>query len=631
MQEQKQAYWQLSDPTDAARALLQTVTGIERYQYNRLLRARQNVALYERRPIAGLHPAAYMTVPSPSDMFNSGALDMQSLPMIRGLVNTMVAKIAGRQRPKTQYCVDNSEWSTKRRALRLERFVEAVKQSRHGLRHDAWDVGVMAMRDSCVCDAGCIKVYPDHLAKRVGIERRFPWEVFYDPSETKYGNPQNIFDVYGYDRHQLAARFPEHEEAIMGARPLAEDARGAEDNYTWGEECARQIRVVESYRLRIGDKPGRHMIVVGGTDNPVDLLDGAGEWDRDDFPYLWLRWEQWMIGEYGTSVVDNVASMVTDLNEAVDRWRTAEKLLSGGYIAYEEGTVDPKHLQSNEVGTLIPYKPGAKPPAITVPATLGQASQNWTSLIKSLVYEMSGVSEMSATGSRPEGITAAIAMRTLESQATERFAVQWQEYDRVMSVGMARKIIAAAKELASEDPEFEVRWAQGGKLKTLRWDDVEIDLPDEAITVASVSGLVNTPADRLQLADELHTKGLISNETYLDVIQAKGIASELDSGNAASEWIDEQIDCWLDYEDGKEGFRYRGPLKYLGVDILSSQLVRVGRAFLQADSDDAPDEVLQWFVRFMGDADATIQQLSQRAAALQAAAAGKGPAPQPPA
>lgn len=619
-------YWEEKDPARAAEVLTRTVSSIERWQYARLLRARTNVAAYERRPIAGLHPAAYLSVPSPADGQNPGIGGMTQLPILRSLVNTVLAKIAGKQRPKIQFCVNQSDWATKRKALRLEKFVEAVMQSRQGLRHDAWDVAQAAFRDCLITDCGVVKCTADASGK-IAIERRFPWEVFFDPAEMKHGHPQNIFDIYGYDRHQLADQFPNFKQQILCARPLSQSARGTEDNLTWGEEAGSQIRVIEAYRLRIGKTPGRRFLVIGEGTDAVDLLDGKGEWDHDFFPYLFLRWEPWVVGEYGTSLVDNAASMVDDLNDAFARWREAERLLSAGFLLYKEGSIDPKLLLSNEIGNVVPWNGGDAPQIIT-PNTLGATSQNYTGLLKTWIYEFPGVSQMAATGSNPEGVEAAIAMRTLDNQATERFSIPWQEYERVTSVGLARLIVAAAKQLAEDDPDFEVSWASGGKLKRLKWSDVEVDLPDEAYTIASVSGLVNTPADRLQLASELRKDGIISNETYLEVIQAKGIAAELEQNNEASKWIDEQIDSWLDYEEGQEGFRYRAPLRFLGIDLLTNQLVRVARAYLRADSEDAPDEVIQWFVRFMGDCDKQIQGLQQQAAALQAASAGRA-LPQP--
>lgn len=629
-----QAYWEREDPNDAAQALMSTTAAIQRFQSNRLIRARQNNSIYERRYLSMLHPSAYMTMPEPGDLGGSvPALDLQPIPMARNLVNAVVAKVAGKQKPKSSFCVNNSDWRTKRRALKLERFVEAVMSGRQARKNDAWEVAIQAFRDACITDWGVVKIYADTIEKRIRVERRLPWEVFFDPAEMKHGDPQSIFDIYGADKHRLAALYPKHADEIMMLPPLSSQSLGVEDNVAFGEEAARQVRVVEAYRLRIGeDKPGRHIVAVGSTSGATDLLDGEGEWDRNDFPYVMFTWEPWIVGEYGTSIIDNVKEMVGELNMAVDRWREAERLLSGGFVTVEQDSVDEKLLQSNEIGNIIPYRKGSQPPVVTAPNTLGETSQKWLQVIKGLCYECSGISQMSATGERPAGVDAAVAMRTLENMATERFAIPWRAYELGVSVGFTRLILAAAKEIAEEDAEFAATWVHDSEARQLRWSDVEVDLPDEAIQVYSVSGLVNTPTDRLQLASELYDRQLISAETYREVIQVKGVAAELEQGNEAAKWLDKQIENWLDYIEGEfdeqsdPPFRFKPPLKFIGIDGLTDQLLRVGRAYMKADMDDAPGECLQWFIRFMTECDAAIQRLQERQALMQAAAAGKSSA-----
>ena len=612
---------------------MSTTAAIQRYQSNRLIRARQNVSIYERRYLSMLHPAAYMTMPDGAQDNAVPALEQQAIPMARNLVNAVVAKVAGKQKPKSSFCVNNSDWRTKRRAIKLERFVEAVMNGRQGRQNDAWEVAIKAFRDACITDWGVVKIYADTLEKRIRIERRLPWEVFFDPAEMKHGDPQSIFDVYGADKHRLAALYPKHADDIMMLPPISAQSSGVEDNVSFGEESARQVRVVEAHRLRIGEeKPGRHIVAVGSTSGAIDLLDGEGEWDRNDFPYVMFAWEPWIVGEYGTSIIDNAKEMVGELNLAVDRWREAERMLSGGFLTVEQDSVDEKLLQSNEIGNIITYRKGSQPPQVVAPNTLGETSQQWLQVIKALCYETSGISEMSATGQRPAGVDAAIAMRTLENIATERFAIPWRAYELGVSVGFTRLILAAAKEIAEEDPEFAVTWVHDSEARQLKWSDVEADLPDEAIQVYSVSGLVNTPTDRLQLASELYDRQLISAETYREVIQVKGVAAELEQGNEASQWLDKQIENWLDYalgefdEESDPPFRFKPPLKFIGIDGLTDQLLRTGRAYLKADMDDAPADCMQWFIRFMELCDFEIQKLQERQALMEAAAAGKSSA-----
>lgn len=601
--------------------------------------------MFEGRNLNALHPAAYLVGAQNAEQITD-QYEIQRLMLARSVVNTALAKVAGKQKPKTQFCVNETDWQTKRKARKLERFVEAVMHARQGQYDNAWSAGNMSFRDCLIGDAGVLKVWPDTQAKRIQIERRLPWEVFFDPAEMKHGQPQNIFDTYGFDRDKLAATYPKHEADIMAAPSLSESSRGQEDMWTFGDEAGRQILVYEAYRLPLSDKkPGHHAMCIGGPAG-VDLLDGEGEWSQSDFPYLWFVWEPWTIGCYGTSIVDVIFHLATDANSSIERWGTAERLCANGVVFFEEGSIDPKDLDSNEIGIRIPYRKGAERPTFVAPDAVSTSSKEFLQLVQRGVYEMSGVSLASATSQKPAGVTADVAIRTVQSLETERFAVPWQMYENKMSVGLARKIVACAKDIADEEgADFSVQWVNDGSAREIRWSDVrDLELPDEAYQPAAVSGLVNTPTDRLQLASELHDRQLITDETYLEVIQVKGVASELERANEISRWIDKQIDAWLDYEPGDEDkderpFRYRPPIKYIGIPGLTECIVRVGRAYLHEDSDDCPEYKLRWFTQFMGDADTEIQKLRELDARLQSMSTSQigassqpppGGAPQPP-
>lgn len=623
-------WWKLKGE-ERAQAVVKVTDSLQRYQYQRLMRARRNLSMYEDRRLNSLHPAAYLTDGTQSD-YHLDQFDYQRLQLARNIVNTAVAKVAGKQKPKASFCVNENDWRTKRRAMKLERFVEAIKASRQGGYNDAWEVLTDAFCDSCIFDCGVIKVWADTGAKRVRIDRRLPWEVFFDPAETKGGNPRNVFDCYGFDREELIERFPKHADAIATAKSLAEDSRGQEDNWVWGDEAGRQVKVREAYRLKLSeDKPGRRSLIVNG----VDLLDEEeGEYWRDDFPYLWLTWERNRLGTYGNSIVDGVYWLNVEVNAEAQRQSDKQRLCSSNYFIFEEGSIEEKDLDSNEIGVRLRVKPGSTvPPQLVTPSAISESDMAYQDRNKQFAFEVSGVSYSAATGNTDPGVTAAIAMRQKENQATERFAIPWRMVETVGSVGLARKIIACAKEIAEVEPGFAITWVQDRSAKELRWSDVEIDLPDEAIQVDSVSGLVNTPTDRLQLASELHDRKLITDEAYLEVIQAKGISAEIDRRNGLSRWLDKQIDAWLDYEAGDEEdpskFRYRPPLKWIGIDGLTECLMRAGREYLEQDADDCPDEKLGWFIKFITDADAMIAELVAKQAALQAAqTSGSGAAVQ---
>jgi hypothetical protein len=584
---------------------------------------RRNIELFEGMRLAGLSPSSWFS----NIELSSDDWDVLRVNIARGLVHTAVAKIAGKQKPKTQFVVNDGDWSVKRRAKKMERFVEANMLARQGYASDAYELGLEAERDACVADLGVLKYEPNLERKCVDITRRLPWSIMCDPLDAQSGQPQTIIEVYPYDRFKLAAQCPKHKEAILSAPDISGES-GAQDFYGSAVvDNHSHVLVREAYRLPFSKKkPGRHAIIVG----TADLADE--DWENDFFPYEFFIWEKRFTGLYGASIVDNVYHLVGELNAAIQRMSDAERYGSNQYISAEKGSVDPKQLEGNLAKMLVEHKVGTPAPQFITPNAISSSSVNWWGLLKDQCFEIPGVSQMGATGQKDPGVDAAVAMRTIENIATERFAPQWQAYERRMSVGSARQILTCGRAIAAGASEKEEKYvvkhkADSGFLEDLELDDFDLDEDQYQIQPYAVSGLTSTPADRLSLATELLDRGIISQDGYLRVIQAKDIDSELARTNTWSQLIEKYIESWLDATKETEAsgkFMYRPPVKFMP---LADIIVQVGRAYAFAELDGCPDYNLQFFIRFMGDCDREIQKMAAQEAALAAQAKGAGPAP----
>ena len=616
---------------DCADALKATCDRLERENAPRVARAMRNLSLYEGRPIRSLTAGAYLATCVSDE-------DEQRFNLARNIANAAVAKVGGKQRPKSQFCVSSSDWSVKRRAKRMERVVEATMlQRQSATHHDAWSVGMMMLRDAAVLDMGAIRWDVDYESCRVSCRRVFPLELLVDANEAKYGDPRNIFHVYGYDRHLLCAKYPEHEKSIMQA-PSYEDEARSDVSFDGNGDRARMVKVREAWRLPSGTngsrgyKAGRHVMAVGDA----DLLDGE-TFDRDFFPIEMLTWEPWFLGIHGTSIVDNVAGLHIELNAAVERWAASERLASNMMIFFEANSVATEQISSNLPATLVEVRHGAQMPVAHAPETIGQASIAWQDRLKAGAYEQSGQSQMGATGQVDQGVTAGIAMRTIDNIATERFSWQWQQFERVMAIGSARQIVAAHRELAEYhgDEGYSVRCPGASYLSEIKWSEADLEDDKYVIQVYAVSGLVNTPTDRLNLASDLMQMGVITRDAFLRIIQYKNVDEEIAGSSRQNELLEQMMESWMDADverlrDGDRDYFneiYWPPEPFLQ---LEEAMIQVGNAYFSARLERAPDEILELFVRYMGEIDAQIKkQAAMQAQAQGPAAIGSGPMPAP--
>lgn len=578
---------------------------------SRRTRYQRSLEQYEGRKLPGLNTAAYQ---KPAILQGDG-WDSLQWNVVRLLCKTAHAKIAGRQKPKVQFVASNADWATKRRAKKLDRFVEAQFMQPQDGYEDIWEMCLRAFLDAAVFGVGFLKVFGDFEAGQVSIRRRVPWKLLVDPCETEYGQPQNLFEIDSWDKDKLAAIYPEHRTAIMNAKAEDEPSTGR------GQRVSQRGRVYEAWRLPLGiDKPGRWIRCIDGA-----VLEDE-EWTRPEFPLVRIDWARELLGFWCTSLVEETESVSDELNYTLARIREAEHLTPKGICIYEEGSVDEEKLRTNEDAINIPYNSGAKaPPQWISPQAFGQESLTWLKLQWEKVFEIGAISQMGATGRKEPGVTSGVAIRTVSDLQTELFSVIDRQYQGAF-VALARHIVAVTRELAQEHKDFSAKWKGGDFLRTVKWADA--DLPEDSYVVQlySVSEVKNTPADRLQLAQELNATGKLSDDAFIRVIEYLDTPSEFEGQNKQRELIGRYIEEWLDATPEKLAsgeFRYRAPLP-IGMNH-EDAIVQVAQEYLSAQLEEADDMNLEFFLRFIQQCDDHITAKAKKMAEIQAAAMGKPP------
>jgi len=249
---------------------------------------------------------------------------------------------------------------------------------------------------------------------------------------------------------------------------------------------------------------------------------------------------------------------------------------------------------------------------------------NFLNLMKQWQFELSGISEMSATSRKESGVTAGVALRTLADLETERFAVVFRQYEQFFT-SMARRMVAETRKLAEEHKDFAVKWAGGQYLATIDWEKCNLADDQYQVRIESVGSTKNTPADRAQLASELLSQGMISPQAYQSIIGSGMLDTpgEMDRNDRWRRWVEKQVESWLDTEDGDEA-PFEPPIKFMP---LEQALLQVAEAYADALLDGAPEANREPFTRFMEMCDRMIKDRAAQALAAQQAA---GPAPAPP-
>jgi hypothetical protein len=279
------------------------------------------------------------------------------------------------------------------------------------------------------------------------------------------------------------------------------------------------------------------------------------------------------------------------------------------------GSLRSEDMLTNEDAINLEYNPGFPAPQWISPPPLNEQTLKWIQMQDQKAYEISGISQMSASSRKEQGVTAGVAIRTLADMETERFAIVFKKYETACAVEAARQIVACNSEIAAANDNYSLSWRGEAALRKYRWKDVE--LPEESYDVYPVSGIKNTPTDRLQLAQELNASGKLSDDALLRVIEYLDAKQEVDKAGKQRQLVEQYIEDWLEATPEKQRsgeFTYKAPIPWM--PSLEDALVQVAEAYLDATLTGIPAFNEQFFITFMRQLDDEMTKKGLRAAQI---------------
>lgn len=596
---------------DAGREVASIVDWLRKNDSGRLARCQDDLSLYEGCRIPGLSPAAYLrSGPYTTDLYKRLTWNIP-----RSLCHTVGAKLAGKNRPKVQFVTSAASWQQRRRAYHLDRFSEAQFHLRQGQHGNIWELGALVLLHSLVLGDGFAYVYADDSEQQVAVEPIFPWQLFVDPNDAAQGRPQCLFLVRPFDRDRLAANYAKDKDALSAIAKAKAIGMGTETTsgdayFKGGVRSAEQVEVIDAWSLPTGKdadgKPtgGKHLRYIDGK--TLDRQD----WKRPEFPLVHLKWATEIQGWWAKSLVGEVRSISDEINSIVQRLSDCVRRTQKSIWLIPDGAVADGVLSDNEDSINVQFDPAVGVPQHISPAPFDQATIDWLRMNLEQCYGIPGVSQMGATARKEQGVTAAIALRTIDDQQTERLGTQQNGYE-LFYVDVCRHMIACTRELAAENKNYSVRWPGEGFLREIKWKDV--DLPEDQYIMRPypVSGMKNTPTDRLQLAQDMFGAGVFGKASLEESIKYLNTNDQLSGGDKQGKLIERYIESWLDATDetlADGTFKFRSPFPYLN---MPAAMLQVAEAYVEAQLDEAPDFNTDFFLRFLEQCD---QIVAERAA-----------------
>ena len=554
----KDAQWWLCPENDKHERVLAVVRSIRMNQ--------------EYRKVTDLlHEALYGNLPTSSYGRGQGRkfapLARLTLNVCRNMVGAVTSKIAAKNKPKPTFLTEEGNQELKEQAQNLEKFVSGV----------FYESGVYAeladcFRDCCVYGTGVLKAYEED--GRCVVERVRPKEIVVDDGEGADCKPRNLYQRKYYDRLVLKKLFGNGDaerERLIDCCP--QDREDKEHGY---QTTADQVLVTEAWHLGENEKTaGRHTVVIEG----LTLVDE--EW-MGPFPFAFLRWTKDTEGFFGVGLVEELRGIQNEINKLLQQIQRGHHLIAGHWLVLQGTTLTTQI--NNDLAAIVKYT--GTPPKYETPSVISPEVYQHLWQLYAKAFEITGISQLQATGMKPAGLDSGEAQRVYNDIQTERFLEVGQAFEEFV-VEAARQVVRCAKRIGGS---YRVRAIGDDAFTAITWADVKIDDRDYIIRVQPMSMLPSTPAGKVQWAEDRVKAGLIPPEDMLDLLDFPDTKAYVRKKNAARYIIERNVAHMLKTGEGVSPEPF---------DNHELALRLVNERYHEARLDGVPDEKLELLRTYM--------------------------------
>jgi hypothetical protein len=175
---------------------------------------------------------------------------------------------------------------------------------------------------------------------------------------------------------------------------------------------------------------------------------------------------------------------------------------------------------NNDMATIIKYS-GAVPPTVYTPQSMSaEVFQHLQYLVRTL-YEVTGISQLSAQSQKPAGLSSAVAMRTYLNVETERFSDTLRNVEEGAAEDAHRLAIVEARIGGKKTVLSPGHAMKGGRVlpKAERPKWTEKEMKDIRVQVYPTSKMPDTPAGKREYALELAQYTKVTLDDVYEILE----------------------------------------------------------------------------------------------------------------
>lgn len=562
-QEQLQYKWWESKEEEMHRHIVGIVKGIRQEQEYRKQDYLKYARLYANSELLGFYGTQYHRNAS------NRTTDRLTLNVCKSCVDTSSAKIA-KNKPRPLFLTDKGDYTKQTRAKNLTKYLEGAFD-----QMDLYTKGARSYISAGALGTGILKFYKDTENMRIEAEHVLTDEIVVDDTEGMYQTPRQMFQEKYVSRDILMTQFPQHKRKIA-------NAKGGVQGETL-RTSADVVKVTEAWHLKSGKeaKDGKHAFAI---ENCTLFQEN---YLKDYFPFVFMRYSPKMVGFWGAGIIENIVGLQIEINRILINIQKAQHLFAVPRIAVENSSmVNSQHL-TNEFGMILKYT-GIAPTWFT-PSAMPPEVYDHLWMLYNKAFEIEGISQMNATGQKPSGLDAAVALREYNDIGTERFVQVGQRWEKLY-MDASKMIIDMSRDLYEVFPDLSVNVKGGKFLETIRWKDVDLEDDQYIMRVFPTSILPSTPEGKLQTTQELMKAGFIGKEEAMSLLDFPDLEAFMNLQTASLDDINMMIEGMVEHG------RYTVPEPQMNLQ-LAMQMSQ--NAYLRAKTTSVPEARQELLLRFM--------------------------------
>lgn len=497
-------WWEL-EAAETHSGVQSVVATIDEGDRTRLSRNLSFASAYCNLPLTGL--GRYRRV-SAQPLFGHGEPGDAILQfnVIKSCTDTASAKIA-HNKPRPKFDTTDADWDASNRARLLQGYLDGVFYE-----GKAYPAAQRAFVDACIFGSGVVGLSWDEDQEgrpRLLFERVLPDEILVDIADGRDQSPRQLHRRHYIDRDRLIELFPKSRDLIEACAP-------ADVDLTSLSTVSDVVEVIESWHLPSGAKAkdGRWAITIQNA--TLQCL----KYEANYFPFVFFHWTEPLVGFWGDGLAKELARLQLTINRVASAIERNLQLSTLRIFLDNGSKVNVAHLNSIP-GGVVRYT--GRPPTFDANRANNPEAYAWLDTLIRRAYEITGISQLSATAQKPSGLDSGAAIREYNDTASERFLRTSQRWEDLF-IDMGRVAIdMSRRRYRAGDKDLSVKGREGKYISRIKWQDVDLDDDSFTMVLEPASIMPTTPAGKLQTATELLKNSAIPPQLVLELLDIADI------------------------------------------------------------------------------------------------------------